>query len=184
MNRWWFIPRDKGESIAENAINSMLAIEFEDVYPICLLSGVLYEHIASNGSRKGDAVTSFNTRSWSQLDPSNEFVVLPRRPRIDGVQKTFHFIIRGNPRVGDDKPVPLFPSNLPSYYSPLPRSKRVGRQTFSNCKKISATLEEFRNEEINNSSNQDRLKLPQPLSPIPEDSAVEYVLEGNEEDDE
>ena len=181
--RWWFIPRNKEEGTATNAINTMLSVPFDDIQPICLLSGVLYEHVASKGPKKGEIVTSFNEKAWKQLDPANEYVLLPRRPRIDGVQKSFLFILNGVPRDGDDKPVPIYPLSLPSYYSPLPRSKRVGRATFSNCRKLAASLESFQNESKNCSGNIiEATGTSRRLSTIPEDEVVEYVLEGNESD--
>ena len=70
--RWWFIPRNREEALATNSINAMLSLEFDDINPIYLLSGVLYDHVASNGAQKGETVTSFNANVWSQLDPSNE----------------------------------------------------------------------------------------------------------------
>ena len=85
--RWWFIPRNELESTAENAMSTMLSIGFVDLQPICVLSGVLYDHVASNGSNKGEIVTSFNPKVWSQMDPNGDYTLLSRRPRIDGAQR-------------------------------------------------------------------------------------------------
>ena len=36
-HRWWFIPRDRSESLATNAITTMLRLDFNDIFPVTLL---------------------------------------------------------------------------------------------------------------------------------------------------
>ena len=52
-NVWFFIPRDREESMASNSLTGMLKLEFGDIDAICLHSGVTYQHKASKGERKG-----------------------------------------------------------------------------------------------------------------------------------
>lgn len=164
---WFFIPRDKAESVAKNSMSTMLKLEFSDIDPICIQAGVTYQHKASKGQSKGEIMTSFDAKAWRNFDVDNTYQILQRRPRIDGKQGRKYFFLCRQPKDGDDKPIPVFPGTV---LSPIPRSRRVGRDTFSCCHKLRDSLESFwRPSE----------SFTTPLSPIVE---VNEVLEGNEED--
>ena len=78
---WFFIPRDKEESMASNSITGMLKLEFGDIDAICLQTGVTYQHKASKGEQKGETLTSFDPKAWRCFDKDNAYQVIQRRPR-------------------------------------------------------------------------------------------------------